>query len=120
MTPAVQGRVTPRITRHAVQRWTERVSWHASPSTSYRQLAEFLEHGHRRPRPRHWTDVAPAPGLTFVYWAARPGVCVLVVDGVAVTVLTRALGRRDRRRPPAHPDRRPRQQRRNRSIGTGR
>lgn len=57
-------------------------------------LSSFLATGHRRPRPRHWTTARPAPGTSFVYSAAQPGVCVVLRDGTAVTVLTRWLCRR--------------------------
>ena len=51
----------------------------------------FVNRGRKRPTPRHWTRVRPAPGLRFVYWAERPDVCALLLGGKVVTVTTRAL-----------------------------
>lgn len=34
------------------------------------------------------------PGLRFVYWAEKSDVCVLVLDGTVITILTRTLCRR--------------------------
>jgi hypothetical protein len=82
-----------RTSTHAVRRWIERVDTDATSAEARQALADFLCCGRARPTPRHWTDVEAAPGLRFVYWSSRPGVCALVVDGVVVTVLTRNLCR---------------------------
>jgi hypothetical protein len=46
-----------------------------------------------RPVPRHWMrgDVEPSPGLVFLIWSRQPDVCLLMRDGVVVTVITRAM-----------------------------
>jgi hypothetical protein len=80
-----------RISAHATARWTERVDRSASPLEARLALAQLASMGRTRSTPRHWTDVRPAPGLTFIYWSGRPSVCALAVDGVVVTVLTREL-----------------------------
>ena len=81
-----------RLSRHALERWSERVGCEptALPASD---LNRFLLTGRRRPRPRHWTRTYAEPGTVFVYSADRPGVCVVVRDGIAVTVLTRGLFR---------------------------
>ncbi len=80
-----------RISGHAVRRWIERVDSTASPLEARLALAQHVSMGRTRAMPRHWTNARPAPGLTFVYWSQRPSVCALAIDGVVVTVLTRAL-----------------------------
>lgn len=82
-----------RLSAHAVQRWRERVDFGATPTEARFELGQLISRGRVRATPRHWTDADPAPGLTFVYWAQRPSVCALIVDGVVVTVLTRTLCR---------------------------
>src|SRR3954453_9936480 len=83
-----------RITSHVVDRFIERVDPTASRAHARRVLTEFLTRGKCRTTPRHWMDhVSPARGKRFIYWADLPGVCLVVIDGVAVTLLTRDLVR---------------------------
>jgi hypothetical protein len=82
-----------RLSVHAVQRWCERVDPRATQLEARFALSQLVCNGRVRATPRHWTDADPAPGLTFVYWAQRPSICALIVDGVVVTVLTRAFCR---------------------------
>jgi hypothetical protein len=82
-----------RLNAHAVGRWCERVDPGATQLEACSALGQLISHGRVSATPRHWTDADPAPGLTFVYWAQRPSVCAIIVDGVVVTVLTRALCR---------------------------
>lgn len=82
-----------RLSTHAVQRWCERVDPGASLLEARLALGQLVSNGRVRATPRHWTDADPAPGLSFVYWAQRPTICALIVDGVVVTVLTRELCR---------------------------
>src|ERR1051326_5684282 len=84
-TPAIRV----RLSAHAVRRWVERVDPGASQIEARFALGQLISNGRVRETPRHWTDVDPVPGLTFVYWSQRPTVCALIVDGVVVTVLTR-------------------------------
>lgn len=78
---------------HAVERWQERVDPRISAAEARMALRRFVSLSRARATPRHWMreDVKPAPGLLFLYSADRPGVCVLVRDGVALTVITREL-----------------------------
>jgi hypothetical protein len=88
-----EPRPTPRLSTHAVHRWNERAQPVGCSRSAYNELEEFVRNGHRRPIPRSWTTVRPAPGLTFVYWAERPDVCALVKEHTVVTILTRSLCR---------------------------
>jgi hypothetical protein len=72
-------------------RWIKRVDPAASPLEAQLALAQLLSMGKTHATQRHWTDVCPVPGVTFVYWSQRPSVCVVAVDGVVVTILARAL-----------------------------
>jgi hypothetical protein len=83
-----------RVSAHAADRFRLRVSPAASPEEALRRLEQMAAAGRLRSRPRHWTNVEPAPGLRFLYWAELPHVCGLVLEGVIVTVLTRDLCRR--------------------------
>lgn len=104
---------TRLISRHAVERWQERVERGRGTPDARGALREFLARGRVRPTPRHWTTAMPEPGLCFVYWASRPGVCALVRQNTVVTILTRDLCRGRRKAPPdliplTAPPRRPR------------
>lgn len=89
---ARRGSRRPQITRHALDRWAERVASPGGDSPDI-TLERFLSLGRRRPRPRHWTTAAAAPGTSFVYLAEQPDVCVVLRGRAAVTVLTRSLCR---------------------------
>lgn len=79
------------VTNHAIDRWRERVDGGASPLGSRLAIEQILALGRWRSTPRHWMrDARSGDGVRFVYLAARPHVCVVVRDGAAVTVLTRA------------------------------
>lgn len=80
-------------TRHAVQRYQERVEA-VSTAEAFRTLADLSDRARVRATPRWWTPVKPAPGLRFAYPASLPGVCLLVRDGVILTVFERSLCRR--------------------------
>lgn len=89
----------PWITRHAVDRYIERVERTASASLAHQRISNILLGGRCRSTPRHWMrgQAHITPGLRFVYWTGQPDVCLLVLDGAVVTVLTRRLSRRWRR-----------------------
>ena len=97
MQPTIRTRT---ISRHAVERWQERVECGSADPDARGALREFLARGRVRPTPRHWTTATPEPGLCFVYWSSRPGVCALVRQNTVVTVLTRDLCRGRRKAPP--------------------
>lgn len=81
------------VSNHAIQRYRERVDRSASRPEAVLALGQIVTRGRSRPLPRHWLrgHVAPAPGLLFLTWSQRPGVCLLVRGGVVVTVVTRAM-----------------------------
>lgn len=86
--------VTPRVSTHAVERWLQRVDGAASPSAARDALNRFVRYGRSRSTPRHWMkDVRQTPGLRFIYSDDHPGVCVLVRNNTALTVVTRTLCR---------------------------
>ena len=78
-----------RISEHAKLRWQQRVDATAHPLAAGVAIRRFLKAGKARPTPRHWLQTRAVPGTCFVFDANRPGVCVLVREGAAVTVLTR-------------------------------
>jgi hypothetical protein len=113
------------ISGHAIQRWRERVDPGTCVPAARAALAQFLAHGHSRSTPRRWMcAMKQTPGIRFVYSADMPGVCVLVRDGTALTVVTRTLcqpacrAQRERRRTGsrAYPRVRPLQRNRSWSI----
>jgi hypothetical protein len=88
----------PRVSGHAVERYLERVEPAASRQEARAALHRLLCVGRRRSRPRHWMrGERVEPGLTFVYGALSPGVCLLVRDEVVLTVKTRELFRTEPR-----------------------
>jgi hypothetical protein len=90
--PRLRG--SERVSRHAIQRYLERVDDSLSPAKARRAVQEILRAGRSRSTPRRWTQhVRATPGLRFVYWHERPDICLLVLDGTVVTVLTRARSR---------------------------
>jgi hypothetical protein len=75
--------------RHAIQRFQERVAPVTSAEAA-RRIREAAAHARVRPTPRWWTPVSPSAGLLFLYPASLPGVCLLVREGVVVTVYERS------------------------------
>jgi|GEM_PF-6753993 len=82
------------LTRHAVQRFIERVrptaSWHEARA----ELASLAASA-RASRPRRWMRTArPAsPGTIYLYPRGMPGVALIVRTGVIVTVMSKACCR---------------------------
>lgn len=76
-------------TRHAVQRYQQRVA-PLSTAEAFRRLIELASSARVRATPRWWTPVAPASGLSFAYPADEPGVCLLLRDGAILTVFERS------------------------------
>ena len=102
-------------TRHAIQRFQERVAPVSTAEAALR-IREAADGATIRATPRWWTPVAPAPGLSFMYPSMLPGVCFLVRDGAVITVFERKTCRSwrtngddesGRRHHPATPYRRP-------------
>lgn len=96
-----------RITSHAIERWQQRVDPSAIWLSAHLTLRRLLNTGRSRPNPRHWMRRPTDPGTTFVFNARQPGVCVIVTNGAAVTVITRELAR-VHPLPPRRASRRPR------------
>lgn len=95
------GLACDRVSVHAVARYLERVDRHASVEEAQAAIAQILLRGKRSPRARRWMrDGVAHPGRLYVYDSRSPGVCVIVVDGTAVTVVARGSCRRRRRQEP--------------------
>jgi hypothetical protein len=94
----------PAVTRHAVQRFTERVDPSLTAPTAAAAIQSLAASAKARPTPRWWTRVAgQKPGASYLYSAAHPGVCLVVVEDAVVTVFSRSAcarwraARRERR-----------------------
>lgn len=79
-------------TRHAVERYQQRVAPVSAAEASRRIRAQAATAVATR-RPRPWTPAAAAPGLMFLYPRDLPGVCFLVRDGAVLTVFERSIAR---------------------------
>ena len=75
-------------TRHAIQRFQERVAPVSTAEAALR-IREAVSGATIRATPRWWTPVAPSPGLRFAYPSMLPGVCFLIRDGAVLTVFER-------------------------------
>lgn len=82
-----------RITAHAIERYQERVDPESSWLAAHLAIRKLLATGRSRPTPRHWMRRPVEPGTTFIFSAWHPGVCAIVTDGAAVTIITRELVR---------------------------
>jgi hypothetical protein len=82
------------LSHHAVVRYRQRVEGGISYVTAVQRLTALMSDAKHRSRPRYWTPIVPAPGLIFLYPHARPDICLLVKEGVVVTVVDRASARR--------------------------
>ena len=79
------------ITKHALDRYAQRVDGAATTTTARRVIEEVAQTGRARPVPRRWMrTVRPAPGLAFIYSATHPGICLAVKDRTIVTVYSRS------------------------------
>jgi hypothetical protein len=80
----------PRISRHAIDRYRQRVAA-VAPAVAARRLAELAADSTRRPTPRRWTEVAPGPGVLFLYPHADSDVCLVMKGNTIVTVFSRVV-----------------------------
>src|SRR4051812_32555160 len=82
-----------RISRHATERYQQRVDTGASDAEARLALASFVSTGRCRPTPRRWMRdyVRSGAGVRFCYCASRPEACAVIVEGTVVTVLCRAM-----------------------------
>jgi hypothetical protein len=89
----------PRVTLHVVRQWIERVE-ECTIAQANARVAEVLRRGRWLERPPKWCRDAGLVSVSgarqvaahTVIWHERPRVAVLVVDGAAVTVVTKASG----------------------------
>lgn len=80
------------ISNHAVQRFQERVAPSISNREAVSQIRSILATANSRSRPRWWTRVAgESPGCRYLYSANRADVCLVVREGVVVTVFSRSV-----------------------------
>lgn len=94
--PVAQKEITVNhrliISNHAIQRFQERVAPSSSNRDALSQIRSILVSANRRSRPRWWTRVAgERPGCRYLYSARRADVCLVVRDGVVVTVFSRSV-----------------------------
>jgi len=80
----------PRISRHAVDRYRQRVR-NVTPSEAVQRLADLAADSTRRPTSRRWTEVAPGPGVLFLYPHDDSDVCLVMKDRTIVTVFSRVV-----------------------------
>jgi len=83
---------TPIITRHAIERYRQRVDPAASIRSAAVAISRILDTGTARSRPRHWSRViGQAPGSRYLYSSEHPGICLVVAGGAVVTVHSRSV-----------------------------
>lgn len=80
----------PRISRHAIDRYRQRVEA-VAPAIAAQRLIDLAASSTRRPTPRHWTEAAPAPGMLFLYPHRDSDVCLVMRDHTIVTVFSRVM-----------------------------
>jgi hypothetical protein len=80
----------PRISRHAVDRYRQRVA-DVSPAEATRRLAELAADSTRRPTPRRWTQAPAGPGVLFLYPHTDSDVCLVMKGNTIVTVFSRVV-----------------------------
>lgn len=82
------------ISQHAITRYIERVDRSASRGEARLVMMRLFSEGRARANPRHWMrrdGIRPQPGLLFVYCARQPQLCLLLREGVVLTVITRSM-----------------------------
>src|SRR5579859_515683 len=87
----------PRISQHAIDRYRQRVEL-VDAATAADRLADMAAASNRRPTPRQWTEVAPAPGVLFLYPHDSSDVCLVMKGNTIVTVFSRVMCMRWRTR----------------------
>ncbi len=84
----------PLISRHAIDRYRERVDGTATVYTAADVISSILATATSRSRPRHWMRVAATvPGTAYLYSAMYPHIGLVVADGVVVTLHSRRVCR---------------------------
>ena len=78
------------VSSHAVMRYQQRVRPTATRLEAIAEIREIASRARARSRPRRWTRVAgERPGCRYLYCASRSDVCLVVKDGVVLTVFSR-------------------------------
>ena len=78
------------ISRHAIDRFRERVDPNLSAEQAEIAIADVAARGKRTTTPRQWLPVSHRPrrGGAYVFSPAYPGVCLVVGGSTVKTVLT--------------------------------
>ncbi len=80
------------VSSHAIARYQQRVRPAATRLEAIAEIREIASRARVRSRPRWWTRVAgERPGSRYLYCASRPDVCLVVKDGVVLTVFSRQV-----------------------------
>lgn len=80
------------VSSHAIARYQQRVRPAATRLEALAEIREIAARARVRSRPRWWTRVAgERPGCRYLYCASRPDVCLVVRNGVVVTVFSRQV-----------------------------
>ena len=81
-----------RVSRHAVERYIERVDPRLDARQAAEAIREIWRSGRARPRPRWWSSrMGERPGTRYVYSAADADVCLIAAGRCVVTVQSRAI-----------------------------
>ena len=80
------------VSSHAVARYQQRVRPAATRLEAIAEIRGIASRARVRSSPRWWTRVAgERPGCRYLYCASRPEVCLVVKDGVVLTVFSRQV-----------------------------
>jgi hypothetical protein len=80
------------VSSHAIDRYQQRVRPTATRLEAVAEIKAIASRARARPHPRWWTRVAgERPGCRYLYCASRPEVCLVVKDGVVLTVFSRQV-----------------------------
>ena len=81
------------VTRHAVERYCERVEPSYTMNEAFQAIRESVSRGRAKANPRHWMRSARRrdPGTRYVYDANRSDICLLVRNDFVLTIYTRDM-----------------------------
>ena len=80
------------VSGHAIARYQQRVRPTATRLEALAEIRAIASRARVRSRPRWWTRVAgERPGCRYLYSATTPDVCLVVKDGVVLTVFSRQV-----------------------------
>jgi hypothetical protein len=87
-------RTFPVITKHAIERYAERVESGLTQRDIVGRLVDIIDTATVRSTPRRWMRAAAtAAGTRYLYSAQHPDVCLVVAGGAVVTVHSRRMCR---------------------------